>query len=505
MSETAFIGALDQGTTGTRFMVFRPDGLPVARAYREHRQIFPRPGWVEHDAEEIWENARAVTAEALAEAGIGPAQLAAVGVTNQRETVVVWDRQTGRPLHGALVWQDRRTADRCRELQREGRAERIRELTGLALDPYFSATKLEWLLRNAPQVREAARDGRALAGTIDTYLIHRMTGRHVTDPTNACRTMLFNLRATDWDEELLGLFGVPRGMLAEVRPSAEVYGEFVLDGATVAVAGDLGDQQAALFGQAGFHAGETKNTYGTGSFLLRNTGAQVVASRHGLLTTVAYQLPGRPPCYALEGSVFITGAAIQWLRDGLGLIETAAETAALAASVEGNDGVYFVPAFSGLGAPYWNAYARGTLVGLTRGNGRAHLARAALEAIAYQSRDVIEAMTADTGEPPSAERGLRIDGGAVANEFLCQFQADVLGIPVVRPAVRETTALGAAYAAGLAVGFWPDLDCLGRLWRAERRFEPRLGEEEREALYAGWKRAVRCALHWADDRGRPHP
>ena len=496
MADDVYVGAIDQGTTGTRFMVFNRAGVPVGRAYREHGQIYPRPGWVEHDAREIWRNTLAVVTEALANVGIRAGQLAAIGVTNQRETVVVWDRRTGEPLCNAIVWQDRRTADRCRELERKGLADVLVRKTGLPPDPYFSATKLEWLLENVPGLRAQAEAGSVLAGTVDAWLIWRMTGRHVTDATNASRTMLFNLHEMRWDEELLGLFGVPRALLPEVRSSSEVYGAFTLEGMPVPVAGDLGDQQAALFGQAGFSAGDTKNTYGTGAFLLRNTGEAPVASRNGLLTTVAYQLPGRPACYALEGSVFIAGATVQWLRDGLRMIRSARETEELAASVSSTDGVYFVPAFTGLGAPYWNSYARGTIVGLTRGTGAAHLARAALEAIAYQARDVIEAMSADAGAP--TQHGLRVDGGAVANDFLCQFQSDILGVPVVRPKVRETTALGAAYAAGLAVGYWKGLDEIELLWKADRVFEPELPEDERERLYAGWKRAVRCALSWAE-------
>ena len=515
MNGGPYVGALDQGTTGTRFMVFDHDGTPMARAYREHRQFFPRAGWVEHDPEEIWRNTLAVVADALHQAGPKAERIIAIGVTNQRETTVVWDAHRGKPLHNAIVWQDRRTADRCRELDRDGWTERIRAKTGLPPDPYFSATKLEWLLRNVPDLRNHAREGRALFGTVDSWLIYKMTGAHVTDPTNASRTMLFNLHTLDWDEELLELFGVPRAMLPSVRPSSEVYGAFDLTAAAggserrnVPVAGDLGDQQAALFGQAGFEAGATKNTYGTGSFLLRNTGDEPVPSKHGILTTVAYSLPGRPVSYALEGSVFITGAAVQWLRDGLKVIRQAAETEALAASVPDTGGVYFVPAFAGLGAPYWKPYARGTIVGLTRGTTLAHLVRAALEAIAYQSRDVVEAMNADVGAGTSEEAGapgaaaLKVDGGAVRNGFLCQFQSDILGAPVVRPTVEETTALGAAYAAGLAVGYWKDLAEIARLWKAERTFEPQLGAERREQLYAGWRQAVTCALTWAGDQAR---
>ena len=505
MAETTYIGAIDQGTTGTRFMVFDQGGTPVARAHREHRQIFPQAGWVEHDPREIWASTVAVCNEALDAAGIAPDRIAAIGITNQRETTLVWDAQTGAPLHNAIVWQDRRTADRCAQLERDGLAGTIRAKTGLPPDPYFSATKLEWLLANVPGLRERAEDGSALFGTVDAYLIWKLTGAHVTDPTNASRTMLFNLHDLEWDAELLDLFGVPRAMMPAVVSSAEVYGQVrrtalgdAWDG--VPVAGDLGDQQAALFGQAGFAAGDAKNTYGTGSFLLKNTGPRAVSSESGLLTTIAYCLPGRPVHYALEGSIFVTGAAIQWLRDGPGIIESAEETAALAESVPDTDGVYLVPAFVGLGAPHWDPYARGTVVGITRGTSRAHLARAALEAVAYQTCDVFDAMATDLGPEETALHSLKVDGGAAANDFLCRFQSDVLGVPLVRPVVTETTALGAAFAAGLAVGYWRDLEELGALWQADRTFEPTMDDTERERLLAGWQRAVRCALAWAADR-----
>jgi glycerol kinase len=500
MADAQYIGALDQGTTGTRFMIFDRMGVPVARAYREHEQIYPAPGEVEHDAREIWRNALAVISTALSESGMEASQLAATGVTNQRETVVVWDRRTGEPVANAIVWQDRRTAERCREMAEQGLAGALRRKTGLPPDPYFSATKLEWMLKAMPDLRQRAERGEVLAGTIDSWLIWKMTGQHVTDATNASRTMLFDLGTMGWDDELLDLFSVPRAMLPEVKTSAEVYGHFDLGGTRVPVAGDLGDQQAALFGQAGFYPGDTKNTYGTGSFLLRNTGGERVASTNGLLTTVAYDLPGHEACYALEGSVFIAGAAVQWLRDGLGLIGTAAETEQLAMSVGDTGGVHFVPAFAGLGAPYWNPDARGTIVGLTGASTGAHLARATLEAIGCQARDVLDAMAADTGQPVNPEHGLRVDGGAVANDFLCQFQSDVLGMKVVRPVVRETTALGAAFAAGLAVGFWDNPGELARLWRAERTFTPRISSRERDLIYGEWRRAVRCAISYAGDR-----
>lgn len=508
--DARFVGAIDQGTTGTRFMVFDHGGTPVASAYREHRQLYPEPGWVEHDPEEIWSNTLTVMAEALAQVPGGLRSLAAIGVTNQRETTLLWDVDTGRPLYPAIVWQDRRTADRCLELKAQGLAETLRARTGLPLDPYFSATKVEWLLRHVP--RPGGCRG-VRFGTIDTWLIWRLTGQHVTDPTNASRTLLYNLDTLDWDEDLLRLFGVPREILPRVAASSEAYGPLLpercgdlfagLGGpgrlAEVLVCADLGDQQAALFGQAGFSPGETKNTYGTGSFLLRHTGALRRQPGAGLLETVAYALPGQPARYAVEGSIFVTGAAVQWLRDGLGVIGAAAETEALALSVPDCGGAYFVPALTGLGAPHWSPAARGTLVGLTRGTGVAHLARATLEAIVYQTRDVLEAMApAAPGSPvPVAMPSLKVDGGAVKNGFLCQFQADLLGVPVLRPRVAETTSLGAAFAAGLAVGFWRDLEEIARLWAPERVFEPQMPADRREALYAGWRRAVAAALHWA--------
>ncbi len=512
-----FVGTIDQGTTGTRFMVFDHDGLPVASAYREHRQFYPQPGWVEHDAEEIWANTLAVMGAALAQVPGGLRSLAAIGVTNQRETTVLWDGATGRPLYPAIVWQDRRTASRCAELRAMGLADTIRQKTGLPIDPYFSASKVEWLLRHLP----APGKGRNVHfGTVDTWLIWRLTGAHVTDPTNASRTLLFNVDTLDWDEDLLTLFGVPREILPAVVSSSEVYGHLCPDCcralASVAgtggdvpeipVCGDLGDQQAALFGQAGFRPGETKNTYGTGSFLLRQVGAVRTPPRAGLLSTVAYALPGQKARYAVEGSIFVTGAAVQWLRDGLGIIRSAAETEALATSVPDSAGVYFVPALTGLGAPHWDPDARGTVVGLTRGTGVPHLARATLEAIAYQTRDVVEAMAdCPAGAALSAALpGLKVDGGAVANGFLCQFQADILGVPVLRPRVAETTSLGAAYAAGLAVGFWRDLEEIARLWRPERTFEPQMPAARRDELYAGWQRAVQCAMAWAEGERRGH-
>ncbi len=497
-----YVGAIDQGTTSTRFLLFDERGRVVASAQEEHRQITPQPGWVEHDPREIWERTRQVVRRACAQAGVGPRQMAAVGVTNQRETTVVWERATGRPVANAVVWQDTRTDSLCRELTRRGGADRFREKTGLPVSTYFSGPKIRWLLDHTPGGQQAAERGELLFGTVDTWLLWQLTGGprgglHLTDVTNASRTLLLNLHTLDWDEELLQELGIPRAMLPEVRSSSEVYGVAAVEElAGVPLAADLGDQQAALFGQACFAPGQAKNTYGTGCFLLLNTGTQPVPSRHGLLTTVAYRLAGQPAAYALEGSVAIAGAAVQWLRDNLGLIRTSAEVEELARSVQDNGGVYFVPAFSGLFAPYWKSTARGLVIGLTRYAHRGHLARAALEATAYQTREVLEAMVRDAGVRPAA---LRVDGGMVRNELLMQFQADVLGVPVVRAAVQETTALGAAYAAGLAVGVWESLEELRGLWRADRRWEPSMREDRREALYRGWLRAVERSFDWVEE------
>jgi len=492
-----YVLALDQGTTSSRAIVFDQDGRLLAVAQREFRQVYPRPGWVEHDPEEIWASQLAVAQEALAKAGVGAGELAALGLTNQRETTLIWDRRTGQPLANAIVWQCRRSTPICERLQAAGAGPLIQERTGLVLDAYFSGTKLTWLFENIPGLVDKARRGEVAFGTVDTWLIWKLTGGrvHATDPSNASRTMLFNLHTLDWDEELLELLGVPREVLPEVRPSSGVFGvtEPDLLGAPVTIAGDAGDQQAALFGQACLEPGLGKNTYGTGCFLLLNTGSTPVRSSRGLLTTVAWSVGGQVT-YALEGSVFITGAAVQWLRDGLGLVSSAQETEGLARSVPNTGGVYLVPAFVGLGAPYWDPRARGLLIGLTRGTTRAHVVRAALEAIAYQTRDVLEAMVADAG---SALRRLRVDGGAVVNDFLMQFQADVLGVPVERPAVNETTALGAAFLAGLATGVWR-LDELAGLGRVERVFDPVMHPEERERLYGGWRRAVSRSLAWEE-------
>ena len=479
--------AIDQGTTGSTCLVFDGAGRLAGRAYSEFRQSFPRPGWVEHDAAEIWHVTRAVAAEAIADAGIEGHELEAIGITNQRETVVAWDPASGEPLHPALVWQDRRTAERCDELRAAGHEALVRERTGLTIDPYFSATKIEWLLANAAGVAE-----RAVFGTIDSWLLFKLTGRHVTDYSNAARTMLFDIRRLAWDPELCELLGIDPGRLPEPLPSAGVFGTTAEFGGEVPVAGVAGDQQAALFGQACLRPGSAKNTYGTGSFVLLNAGTQPPPAPAGLLTTVAWGI-GEEVTYALEASIFVTGAAVQWLRDGLGVIEEAAETEALAASLAGNEGVYFVPALTGLGSPHWDPYARGTIVGLTRGSGRAHLARAALEAIAYQAVDAVRAQEAAAGERLAL---LKADGGAVANRWLMQFQADVLGAPVAVPEVAETTALGAAYLAGVATGAW-SVERVEEMWREAARYEPQMGEDERRALLAGWARALERSRGWA--------
>jgi glycerol kinase len=479
--------AIDQGTTGTTCLVFDADGAIAGRAYSEFEQHFPRPGWVEHDAGEIWEVTRRVGGEAIAAAGIEGAELDAIGITNQRETVVAWDPASGEPAHRALVWQDRRTAARCEELRGAGHEELVRERTGLVLDPYFSATKIEWL------IREAGLPAGAVFGTVDSWLVHKLTGRHATDYTNASRTMLFDIAGLAWDEQLCDLFGVDPARLPEPLPSASIFGTTSVFGGEVPVAGVAGDQQAALFGQApGCEPGSAKNTYGTGSFVLLNTGPEVPAPVEGLLGTIACG-PGEEAAYALEASIFVTGAAVQWLRDGLGIIDEAAETEAMAASLEGNDGVYFVPALTGLGSPHWDPYARGTIVGLTRGSGRAHLARAALEAIAYQTVDAVRAQEAASGRSLDL---LRADGGAVENRWLMQFQADVLGTPVTVPEIAETTALGAAGLAGVAIGAWSAAELAARR-REAARYEPAMGEDERRDLLAGWHRALERSRGWA--------
>ncbi len=484
--------AIDEGTTGTTCLVFDDDGTLIGRAYREFTQHFPRPGWVEHDIAEIWEAVHAVAREALDDAGCGPGMLRAVGITNQRETVCVWDPHTGEPLHHALVWQDRRTAERCDALRAAGHEALVRTRTGLVLDPYFSGTKIEWLLENVEGLREKAQNGQAVFGTIDSWLVFKLTGEHVTDRSNASRTLLYDIAAGAWDDDLCGLLGVPQQALPEVRPSIGEFGRTTaetLHGHVVPVSGVAGDQQAALYGQACLDPGMGKNTYGTGSFVLLNSGAAPPLAPPGLLTTVAWGI-GQRTVYALEAAIFVTGAGVQWLRDGLGIIERADETEALAGSLDSNDGVYFVPALTGLGSPHWDPYARGTIVGLTRGSTKAHLARATLEAMAYQTVDAVRAMETASGTPLTE---LKADGGATANGWLMQFQADVLGVPVVVPEVRETTALGAALLAGVGAGIWSQ-DHIAKTWRARSRFEPRMGEDERAVLLQGWASALARTL-----------
>jgi glycerol kinase len=503
MSE--FVGALDQGTTSTRFMVFDAAGAEVARHQLEHEQIMSRPGWVEHDPREIAERTNTVIAGALRHAGLGARDLAAIGVANQRETTVVWNPKTGQPWYNAIVWQDTRTDRLVSALDRTDGGQLVRARAGLPPATYFSGAKLQWILQNVDGVREAASRGEAVFGTIDSWVIWNLTGgpeggAHVTDVTNASRTMLMDLRRLEWDDELLSLFDVPREMLPAIRPSSDkaAYGTTRRQGPVggeVPVNGALGDQQAATLGQVCTNPGEAKNTYGTGNFMLLNTGTQVVPSKAGLLTTVCYKLGDSDAVYALEGSIAVTGSAVQWLRDQLGIINSAAEIEALALTVPDTGGAYFVPAFSGLFAPYWRADARGAIVGLSRFHTRAHIARATLEAICFQTRAVLEAMTADSGV---ALEVLKVDGGATVNDTLMQLQADILGVPVVRPVIAETTALGAAYAAGLATGFWKDLGQLRSNWKADRRWEPRWTEDQRESTYAGWKKAVERTLDWVD-------
>jgi len=497
MSARRCVLALDQGTSGSTALVVDPDGRVLARGYAEMPQYYPRPGWVEHDPEEIWSTISSAAASALTLAGVIGREVAAVGITNQRETAIVWERGSGKPIHRAIVWQCRRTAEMCDRLRADGAEPMVRERTGLVLDAYFSGTKISWLLDEVPGTRGRAERGELAFGTVDSWLLWKLTGgaAHATDVSNASRTMCLNLHTVDWDDQMLALLGVPRAMLPRVMPSAGIFGETVDLGwlpRGVPVAGIAGDQQAALFGQACYDVGSAKNTYGTGCFVLLNTGATPVASRHGLLTTIAWQIDGKTT-YALEGSVFIAGAAMQWLRDGLGLLKSAGDSQAMAESVPDTGGVYFVPAFVGLGAPYWDMYARGTIVGITRGTTSAHLVRAALEAIAYQSRDVLEAMAADSGEPI---RALRVDGGAAANDFLCQFQADVMNVPVERPQVIETTALGAAGLAGLGAGVWSSLDDFAERAAIERTFAPSMDARVREERYDGWRRAVERARGW---------
>ena len=495
-----YAGALDQGTTSTRFMVFDHQGQVVAVDQKEHEQIFPKPGWVEHDATEIWQRSREVIQGALRKAGLSAADLAAVGITNQRETTVVWDRTTGQPIHNAIVWQDTRTDVICNDLAADGGQDRFQAKTGLPIATYFSGPKIKWMLDNVEGARQRAEAGDILFGNIDTWCIWNLTGGpdggvHVTDVTNASRTMLMDLHTLQWDDAILSTLGIPKSMLPEIRSSSQVYGEAVATLGGVPVAGDLGDQQAALFGQTCFAVGEAKNTYGTGNFLLLNTGNTPVPSKSGLITGLAYKIGDQPATYMLEGSIAITGALVQWLRDNLKMIGASSEVETLARSVEDNGGVYFVPAFSGLFAPYWRSDARGAIVGLSRFNTSAHLARATLEAICYQSRDVSEAMEQDSGVHLDV---LKVDGGVTANDLCMQLQADILGVPVSRPVVAETTALGAAYAAGLGTGFWSNTDELKVNWNESRRWDPQWNEQQREKGYAGWKKAVQRTLNWVE-------
>ncbi len=495
-----YVGALDQGTTSTRFMIFDHGGNVVAIDQKEHEQIYPKPGWVEHDPKEIWARSQEVTRGALSNAGIQASDLAAVGVTNQRETAVVWDRTTGEPVYNAIVWQDTRTDRIVGELGRDGGQDRLRPKTGLPLATYFSGPKVKWVLDNVEGARAKAEAGDLVFGNIDTWCIWNMTGGpnggvHVTDVTNASRTLLMDYESLQWDDEILSLMGIPRSMLPEIRASSENYGEATGDLQGIPVAGDLGDQQAALFGQACYDVGNAKNTYGTGNFMLLNTGTRPVPSKSGLLTTLGYKIGDQPPIYALEGSIAITGALVQWLRDNLKMIEASPDVETLARTVDDNGGVYFVPAFSGLFAPYWRSDARGVIAGLTRYVNSGHIARAALEATAWQTREVLDAMNADSGV---ALNELKVDGGMVANELLMQFQADVLGVRVVRPKVAETTALGAAYAAGLAVGFWSAVDDLRQNWVKDREWEPQMDPDRREREYHFWKKAVTKTFDWVE-------
>jgi glycerol kinase len=496
-----YAGAIDQGTTSTRFMIFDKGGRVVSISQKEHEQIYPKPGWVEHDPMEVWSRTEEVVAGALKEAGIDKGDLSGIGITNQRETAVVWDRNTGEPVYNAIVWQDTRTDKICDELMKDGGQDRFRPKTGLPIATYFSAPKVRWILENVDGARDRAEAGDLMFGNMDTWVIWNLTGGtdgglHITDVSNASRTLLMDLATQDWDQELIDAIGVPRSMLPEVRGSSEVYGEAALSSVQgVPVAGDLGDQQAALFGQTCFAVGEAKNTYGTGNFLLLNTGTEAVPSKNGLITTAGYRIGDQPTVFALEGSIAITGALVQWLRDNLKMIKASPEVEELAMTVENNGGVYFVPAFSGLFAPYWRSDARGVIAGLTRYVNAGHIARAVLEATAYQSREVVEAMNADSGVDLES---LKVDGGMVQNDLLMQFQADLLDVDVIRPAVAETTALGAAYAAGLATGLWPEQEDLRENWVEDKRWSPSMDAEQREREYRHWKKAVTKSFDWVE-------
>jgi glycerol kinase len=497
---TKYVASIDQGTSSTRFMIFNHSGNIVAVDQKEHQQFYPQSGWVEHDPMEIWIRTQEVILNTLQKSGIHPSEIAALGITNQRETIIIWDKTTGQPLYPAIVWQDTRTSSICNNLAGNGGQDRLREKTGLPLATYFSGPKIKWLLENIPHVKESVENGNALAGTVDSWLIWNLTGGktgglHITDGSNASRTLLMNLNTCDWDDDLLRLMGVPTEILPKIMPSSHVFGETrgILEG--IPIAGILGDQQAALFGQTCFNPGEAKNTYGTGCFMLMNTGGTPIASQNGLLTTFGYRIEQNPPVYCLEGSIAITGALVQWLRDNLGIIQNSNEIETLAYSVEDNGGIYIVPAFSGLFAPYWRSDARGVIVGLTRYINRGHIARAALEATAYQTREVLDAMKTDSGIDL---KNLKVDGGMVGNELLMQFQADILNVQVTRPKVAETTALGAAYAAGLAVGFWNSLDELRSNWEIDKTWTPNMESSRRDRLFSGWKKAITRSLDWID-------
>jgi glycerol kinase len=491
-----YVAAIDQGTTSTRCILFDHGGQIIAADQKEHRQVYPKPGWVEHDALEIWENTQRVVRGAMERSGAAVSDIAAIGITNQRETTLVWERATGRPVSNAIVWQDTRTDAICNELMKDGGQNRFQAMTGLPLATYFSGPKIKWILDNMPGMHQRARKGDLLFGNLDTWLLWNLTGEHITDVTNASRTLLMNLHSLDWDDEILRILDIPRGMLPEIRSSSEIYGNAKGGLGGIPLAGDLGDQQAALFGQTCYNPGEAKNTYGTGCFMLMNTGDKPVLSKNGLLTTLAYKLGDKPAVYALEGSIAVTGALVQWLRDNLGLIEKSADVEALARTVEDSGGIFFVPAFSGLFAPYWRSDARGVIVGMTRYVNKGHIARAVLEATAFQTREVLDAMEKDCGVTLTA---LKVDGGMVFNELLMQFQADILNVPVIRPKVAETTALGAAYAAGLAVGFWQDYDELRLNWGKDKEWNPSMPAKKRDTLFTGWKKAVTRTFDWVDD------
>ena len=495
-----YILSLDQGTTSSRAIVFNKQGAIVSTAQKEFRQIYPKPGWVEHDAQEIWSSQAGTAAEAVASAGINGKALSGIGITNQRETTVVWDRESGQPVYNAIVWQDRRTSDYCDQLKEEGHAKMIQDKTGLVIDAYFSGTKVKWILDNVDGAREKAEKGELAFGTIDSWLIWNFTQGelHITDVTNASRTLLFNINSMDWDDEILELMDIPKSMLPEVKQSSEVYGntKTTLFASKVPIAGIAGDQQSALFGQMCTEKGMVKNTYGTGCFMLMNIGDKPIKSENNLLTTVAWKVDGKTT-YALEGSVFIAGAVVQWLRDEMSIIQESKDIEYFAGKVEDSDGVYLVPAFAGLGAPYWNQHARGTMVGITRGTNRAHIARAAQDSIAYQVTDLLTAMNADSGIDI---KELRVDGGATVNNTLMQFQSDLLEVPVIRPKITETTALGAAYLAGLAVGYWNDIEEIRKQWQVDEKFEPKMDPDKVNELTKGWKRAVKAAIAWADSK-----